>query len=198
MARDIFVAGEVMVSVKGSSASGISSLTQLGLADNSINIRLNPKHMNVFADAWGSERNGPPFEIQTFLADADITMTLVHFDPAVLDICFRESMGGASAAGTTARAGARLGNGAARFAATNRFIGLNLSGPVSSKPYRFYYTYLIGEQNFPVGTERSIVTLHWKAIPATSDPWGGGTQQGGTTAGTGALGALIWDNTADT
>ncbi len=187
-----------MVSVKGASGSSISSLTQLGLADNSIHIRLNPKHMDVNADAWGREGRGPAFEVQTFLADADITMTLVHFDRTVIDYCLQESQGGSSAPGTMARAGARLGNNAARFAATNHFIGLNLSGPVSAKPWRFYYTYLLGDQDFPIGTERSIITLKWKAIPYTNDPWGGGTAQGGTAAGTGAVGALLYDNTLDT
>lgn len=192
-----------MVSVKGYSGSTIGSLTQLGLAQNGIAIRLNFKHRDINVDAQGPE---VPVDVQCFLADAQISMQLVHVDVNVLDTVLQHSMGIAATGelvGQMPHAGQRMGQGAisagptARFG--NNYIGLNLSSPIGGKPWRFYYTYLTGtpfEQ--PIGTERSIFTLNWRAIPYTNDPWGGGSAQAGTAAGTGALGAYLFDRVLDT
>jgi hypothetical protein len=98
-----------------------------------------------------------------------------------------------------ARAEARMGNNAARFAAGNNYIGLNISNPVGGIPYRFFYTYL-AEPPFehPMGTEKSIFSLNWRAIPYTQDPYGGGAAQPNTVPGFGALGALLYDHNLDT
>ena len=186
MARDFFINGETMVSVKGNVDSAIASLSQLGLADSPIRVRLDFRHMDIQVDAWGGEI---PADVQCKLGSAIITMTMVHFDRDVLDGCLRESMGGVSL-GTVARAGIRMGGGNTRFAGDNHYIGLNLASPVSAKVWRFHYCYLTGPpMEFPLGTERSIVALNWRAIPYTTDPWG---------AGVGAAGASLWDHTADT
>lgn len=172
-----------MITVKGSSSAPlINTLQQLGLAASQIRISFDFKHSDVNADAWGKE----PFEIQFMLAEANITMDLIHFDMPVLQDCLRESQGGAAgqaAEGTTPRAGARLGNNAARFAATNHFIGLNISCPVggggvagSVLPWCFYFAYLTGPPvQIPLGTEKSILQCNWRAIPYTTDPWGSGS-----------------------
>ena len=149
------------------------------------------------ADAWGEA----PFEQQFMLAAVSIDMTLIHFDPTVLDVCLMESMGGAPAIGALSRAGSRLGNNLPRFAASNtpdangivrsgnHFIGLNIASPVQGKPFRFYYSYLASPPvSIPLGTEKSAVRCSWVALPYTQDPWGGGL---------GAQGAIIWDNTLD-
>lgn len=185
MARDFFINGETMVAVKGNANSGFPGLTHLGLADGPIRVRLDFRHMDIQVDAWGGEI---PADVQCKLAAATISMTLVHFDRNVLDDCLGQSMGGASV-GTVSRAGRRMGGGNARFALNNFYIGLNLLSPVGAKPWRFYYTYLTGPpMEFPLGTERSIVALNWRAIPYTTDPWGGGT---------GSTNAILWDHDTD-
>lgn len=187
MARDFFINGESMVSVKGAAGTSINPLIQLGLSDGPIRVSLDFRHRDIQVDAWGNEI--PP-EVQFMLAAATITMTLVHFDRDVLDVCVQESFGGAAAPGFLTRAGSRLGNNAARFAATNHYIGLNILSPVAAKPWRFYFTYLTGTPvEFPLGTEKSLVQLTWRAIPYTQDPWNGGL---------GALGSPLWDYTLDT
>jgi hypothetical protein len=191
MARDFFINGESLVLVKGRADSSIGTLSQLGLTDGPIRVRLESRYLEIQVDAWGSEI---PAEVQYKLSAVDISMNLVHLDRDVLDVCLMESMGGAPVIGQTARAGARLGNGLGRFAAGgalgNHYIGLNITSPVASKPWRFFFTYLVGPpMEFPLGTERSIVTLNWRAIPYTTDPYG---------AGTGAYGASIWDYTLET
>jgi len=196
MPRDIFTNGETMITVKGSSSAPlISTLQQLGLAASQVRISFDFKHEDVNANAWGKE----PFEIQFMLSEARITMDLIHFDMPVVQDCLRESMGGAAAQaveGTTPRAGSRLGNNSARFSATNHFVGLNISSPVGGAgiagnvlPWRFYFAYLTGPpMEIPLGTEKSIVQLNWRAIPYTTDPWGGGS---------GAQGNVWFDHTAD-
>ena len=83
-----------------------------------------------------------------------------------------------------------MGGNVARFAAGNNFIGLNLTSPVASKPWRFYFAYLVAPPaTFPLGTEKSIIGLQWRAIPFTVDPWQGGS---------GALGQILWDHVLDT
>jgi len=199
MTRDYYINGETLVLVKGNVLSGIPTLSQLGLADSPIVLSERYHHMDIEVDAWG-RRVAP--EIQTFLVDVFITMRLVHFDPAILDACWRESLAGAPAEGATSRAGARMGNNQPRFAAGNHFIGLNLTSPVGPqnipKPWRFLYAYMNDRPRiFPLGTERSLVDVSWRAIPATDDPYGGGVMQPLTTFGTGAQGAVIWDHTLD-
>lgn len=190
MARNWFVNGETLVNVKGRSDSSIGSLSELGLADGPIVIRPNFRHRDITLDAWGSE---VPAEVQFMLADVTVEMTLVHIDRDVLDTCILESMAGAPAIGQCRRAGALMGNNLARFAAGgatgNHYIGLNLSSPIGGKPWRFYFSYLTGPaMDHPVGTEKSLTRLTWRAIPYTTDPYG---------SGSGAQTSPIWDHVAD-
>lgn len=186
MSRDFFVNGETMVSVKGNVNTSIGSITQLGLSDTQIRITPDFRHRDLIVDSFGPE---VPVDVQSFLASVAVNMTLVHFDRDVLDTCLRESLG-MSAIGAMPRAGTLLGSGDARFGGANKFIGLNLLSPVGNKPWRFYAAYLVGPpMEFPLGTEKSIVTLNWRCIPYAVDPWGGGT---------GSLNVLLWDHTLDT
>ena len=187
MSRDIFINGESMITVKSRSDSGIGSLSQLGLCEGPVVVTLNFVTDDIIVDAWGPQI---PMDVQTFLADAQISMTLIHFDRTVLDTCIDLSMGGPAVVGTTVRAGTRMGAGLARFAVGNNYIGLNIASPVAGKPWRFFYTYLTGNPpvSFPLGTKRSAVQLNWRAILYVSDPWNGGL---------GATGAQLWDYSAD-
>ncbi len=177
-----------MVAVKGRSDSAIPNLTNLGLTNpqGKVRVSLNLRHMDLLVDSWGNEI---PVDVQWMLADATITMTLVHFDRTVFDTCQLLSMGNPSALGQVARAGNRLGGNSARFSVGNNFISLNISSPVGNKPWRFYTAYLTGNAyEFPLGTERSELSLTWRAIPFSTDPYGGGT---------GAANTYLWDHVAD-
>lgn len=190
MARDFFINGPTMVSVKGRSDSAIANLTELGLSETAIRVQLDFKHMPIQVDAWGGQI--PP-ELQMMLASASLTINLVHFDRAVLDECLRLSMAGAPAIGQLPRAGARMGNNLARFApggvAGNHYIGLNLTSPVGAKPWRFFFSYMTGPaMNFPVGAERSVAVVNWNVVPFSQDPYG---------AGTSSQGQALWDYGSD-
>ncbi len=109
MVRQYYVNGESLVLVKGAVGSEIATLSELGLADSPITITQYWNHLDITVNAYGQ---APP-EIQWMNGWATITMRLVHFDPTVMDICARLSMGGAPAIGTVGRAGALMGNGVA-------------------------------------------------------------------------------------
>lgn len=185
MARDFYINGESMVYVKGRSSGPLATLQELGLSVGPIRVVENIYHEPLNVDAWGRGTA----DVQTMLADATISMTLVHFDPTILRACIAESKAGAFT-GSPGRAGIRLGGGGARFGATNFLIGLNIASPQAGLPWRFYFCYLSGPPyEWPLATQRSQVSVNWRAIPYTQDPWG---------AGTGAASSLIYDNTLDT
>lgn len=187
MARAFFINGESLVQVKGRSDSSIGSLSELGLAEGPIRVRPRNFHKDINVDAWGM---APP-DVQWMLGDLTVAMTLIHFDPAVLETCLMLSQGGGQASvGQFNRAGTLMGNNTARFGAGNNYIGLNITSPVASRPYRFYYAYLPDDAiDWPLGTEKSVVELRWRVVPFTTDPYGGGT---------GARNYILWDRTADT
>jgi hypothetical protein len=196
MARDFYINGETMVFVKAKADSPFGgNMTQLGLAEDPIKVTPKFIHKDINVDAWGEA----PAEVQFMLAELSISMNLIHFDRSIIDACMQLSMGGAPAIGQLTRAGARLGNNAARFAAGgpgvgNFYIGLNLTSPIGAKPWRFYYTYLTGQPaEFPLGVDRSVIRMNWRCIPYTQDPWGSPT----ATTTTGAQGYQLWDYTLD-
>lgn len=206
MARGFIIPGEAMVAVKGPSGSLIANLTNLGLASDEIKVTPKLNKLDVTVNAWGDD----PVDVQQMGGEATITMNLVHVDRAVLDVCILLAMGLTTGnVGTFPRAGRMLGGlngvGGARFAANNCYIGLNISSPIGGgglgaglRPWRFYYAYLADTPvAFPVGVQRSIIAVTWRAITYTNDPWGGGTAQAGTVAGTGKEGAILWDHVLD-
>ena len=180
MARDFYVNGETMCSVKGNSSSSISAISQLGLCTDQVSISFQNNHQGIQVNTFWDI---PP-EYQYALGEATITTNLVHFDYTVYKECLRLSAGGAPAVGQMPRAGSRMGGGVARFAPGWNFISLNFSAPVGGQPLNFYNCMLTGPAaSFPLGNERSIVQLQWKACLYQADPWGGGT---------GALGAVLY------
>jgi hypothetical protein len=201
MARDFFINGESLVTVKGRSDSAIGTLAQLGLTEQAIRLRFNFKQDDMDVDAWGG-RKGEPVDVQTFLQDVMIYMDLVHYDESVLEACWLESTGSIGPAfGQLNRAGSRLGNNLPRFAASNaadangivrtgnHYIGLNIASPQQGKPWRFLYAYLYESPiEYPLGTDRSVVRLTWRSIAYSQDPWNGGL---------GAAGYVLFDRTPD-
>ena len=193
MARDFFINGETLVSVKGRADSAIGTLQELGLSDTHIRVTPDFRHHELFVDSWGEV----PVDVQFMGATVTIAMTLIHLDRDVLDACLIESMAGAGAGGVGAlpRAGQRLGNNKDLLAAGglgdgNNFISLNLSSPVAGKPWRFQSSFLASPpMDMPLGTHKSIVHLTWKAIPYVKDPYGNST---------GSEGHVLWDHVLDT
>lgn len=187
MSRAFFQSGETMVSVKGNATSSIASLSELGMVELPLSLSLDFRYLDIRVDAFGQV---PP-ELQFMLALANASMPFVHFDLTVLKECIRLSMGGAPAYGQLPRAGTFMGgNGAARFAAGYNFIGLNMSSPVGGDPWRFLHSHL--SQNpieYPIGAERTVARVNWRAIPYVQDPYN---------SGDGSQGVTLFDNTLDT
>ena len=182
MPRIFHVNGESLVLVRGRSDStviGGANGADLGLSVSSIEISLNFRHTDINVDAWGPEI---PADVQVMLADAIIRMTLVHYDKLVLNECWRLSMGGTAALGRLTRAGTTLGGGVNLLAAGNNYIRLFMSSPIDLVPWRFFSAYLTGPATtYPIGSQRSLVGLTWRAIPygggdegTNFDPYGGG------------------------
>lgn len=185
MARDFHINGESLVLVKSRSDSALGSLQELGLASDKITCSPRFKHRDINVDAWGEA----PADVQFMLAEVGISMTLIHYDRTILEACIALSTGSNTSEGVLPRAGTRLGGGVARFAAGNNYIGLNISSPVEGRPWRFYFCYLADTPfSYPLGTEKSMVTLNWRAIPYTTDPYQGGV---------GAQGQVLWDHELD-
>lgn len=169
MARGYQVEGEVMVKVKGSSSRPlISSLTELGLASDSIHIIPRYVHQDIYTDDFGTDV--APETMQKMM-DCQVFMTLVHYDKVVLEACMREA-GCEPTAGlafSLGPGGQPMGAGQAMFGAKNRYIRVYLvpaSLPTSGRPWRFLSCYLNSEPlDIPVGVEKSLVHLSWKAIP---------------------------------
>lgn len=196
MARDFQVNGECLVTVKGNGALGdsqsVAKLWELGLAEGPIKIVPKFIHKGMAIDDFGPDI---PAEMRWMLAEVSIHMTLIHFDPSILDDCVTESMGGQSSApqaGTFVGAGTPMGGGVKPLQKGCHYISLNLASPLLLLPWRFPTSYLAESPfEFPLSTEKSAVTLHWKAIPyavhGSNDP----------TFELKSAGTVLWDRTAD-
>jgi hypothetical protein len=188
MTRDVIINGETMLAVKSSAFA----LTNLGLAEAPVRISFEYKHEDINLDAHGRA----PLDMQFMLEAAHVTANLIHFDPTVLRACMALAaasagailQGGTGVEGSFPRAGTRLGGGLPQFAAGNSLISLNLSSPVLVLPWRFFYTHLVEALEWPLGNERSVVNVHFRAIPYMVDPWNGGL---------GALSTQLYDHGTD-
>ena len=152
MAQAVFTNGNTLVTVDGAT---------LGLTESPISISINVHHLDVMMQTFGGSQ-GVPGEVQQMLADATITMALVYFDATVIDAALTKSIGGSN--GVMPVAGQLMG-------LNSKFSVLNLSSPVGGKPWNFPSAYLTGTPlTFPIGNERSIAVMTWRAIPYRSDP----------------------------
>lgn len=195
MARDYFINHQTLVRVKGGAHLGtnpVGVLSELGLCSEAIRISPTFAHKGVNVDDFGPD---VPADVMWQLAHVDVSMNLVHYDTDVLEACMDESMGGGRGtngtglAGVMAPAGRLLGGRKAVFASGCHLISLNLVG---NTPWRFRACYMTAPPyEYPVGNERSVVKVNWRAIPYVTP----------TSAGTTELrssGAVLWDRTLDT
>lgn len=187
MPRNFYINGESMITVVGPPTSAIATATQLGLAPDPIRVTLIEHSKPLIVDAYGQDNI---VDEQVFGGDALINMTLVHFDPVILAECVRLAWPSSTAEGQLGRAGTRRGNGVAPQTAGSSMINLNISSPVAGLPYNFPTTWLADHPvMIPLGTEKSLVQLIWKANAYAVDPWGA------VTPGFGSLGAILYNRT---
>lgn len=194
-----------MVYIKGSlfGTTGSPDNTgcfELGLSSEPVRINVRASHREIHTDDYG---NVVPADVMSMLADAIITMTLVHYDENVLRLCINHAMGGDAYPemtvdddgnpvfsdilneGTLGPAGRTLGAGRdiqttltpllpfSNFTSTNRYISLSILSAKSinllnppNLVWRFPHCYLNSQPlEIPLGTERSLVRLSWRALP---------------------------------
>lgn len=164
MGRAFQIFGETLVKVKGNNQTSIASVSELGLASGMITIVPRFYHQDVHSSDFGP--NAPP-EVIWNLADVAISMTLVHYDQDILDEVISESMCGAVDGTLINGAGQPMGGAWPVLTFPCHFMHLNLiNGPALIKPWRFLAAYLTGMPvSLPLGTEKSAVSLNWRAIP---------------------------------
>lgn len=148
----------------------IPSLYELGLSSEQISINFVSYKKELYADDFGP--HVPP-EVANHLGEAQIQMKLIHYDQAILLACVGESMG--RDGGRTNRdppegvlpgAGVTLGRGKPLFASGNHYVSLSLVSQDPDFPWHFPTCYLTDRPFiYPLGTEKSIVVLNWRAIP---------------------------------
>ncbi len=157
-------------------------------------------------------------EVMSQIADVNIDMVLVHFDPDILDVCQIESMVAGwstmdafgsltvNTPGTLAGAGSLLGNGVPALMSGCHFISLNILSQVAVRPYHFPTAYLTGPAIvYPLGTGYSAVEMNWRAIPyrapqvvtAISGGMSGMTSFSAFGGEILSSGAVLWDNVPD-
>lgn len=197
MTRSYYINGAPMVYVKGNPdtfppelANNQNGVFQLGLASESIKVTPRFSHFDVLADDYGPE---VPAEILWNLAYCYIQMTLVHFDYQVLDACIAAAMGGGTYP-ILMGAGKPLGAGLPLYQSGNNYITLFLVSGIGARPWRFPACYLTGRPlEYPLGTEKSLVALQWRAIPYSPL-----SEEPGTEGEALSNGSILWDHTLDT
>ncbi len=167
-----------------------SNLYDLGLSVDQIKIAPTFHHVEQKSDDFGP--NGVP-ETRWEIADCRIDMDLVHYDPDVLDACMVESMGGGIIvpvgsplippttagivgfnnapqnsffAGVLPSMGTPMGGNFPPLSSGNHYMSLSILSPQGNYPYRFPTAYMPSNPlEIPLGTNKSIVRLSWRAIP---------------------------------
>lgn len=185
MPRAFQINGESLVVVTGPAGSAIAVPTQLGLSSDAVRVTMYEVSEEVHVDAYGK---GNPVDEQVFGGWARIEMNMVHFSQLTLAECVRLAFPGALVEGSLGSAGRLRGNQVPVGNAFSSFITLNIASPRESLPYNFLTAWL-AEQPYmmPLGTERSIARLIWKANAYSVDPWNGGA---------GSLGAVLYNRVA--
>lgn len=159
MARDYNINGPVLVTVTN---NVIGTGIELGVCSSQVIVSPTFYHKELYSDDFG---NMVPPEHLWMGADAIIEMSLVHYDDQVLYQCLAQSMGG-SKINSLAGFGKPMGGGQARGAAGNHYIKLTLASPDLGQPWVFPSAFLYQRpMMLPLGVERSLVTLTWRAVP---------------------------------
>ncbi len=201
MPRDFQINGPALVLVKGAGAllddEGNSVVHELGLSIDRIRILPRLIHRDLTVDDYGA---GVPAEVLTNLAEAQIHMTLIHYDRAILKACIAECHA-SSVDGTMTGAMIPLGGGRPLFSVGNHYISLSITSPSLGDPWRFPTAYLYTQpMEIPVGTEKTMVQLKWRAIPYKAPASSLLSFSGAVPTGFGEIksnGGVVWDHEED-
>jgi hypothetical protein len=161
MSRNYLIFGETLVKVAGGQVG--TTDTELGLASEPISIAPQLYFHDLHVDDYGPN---VPCDVLWMLADVRIRMTLVHFDYLVLRQCLQSSMGGGGG-NSAAGAGTPLGATHALTLSSNNLLRLKLvSNNGQQTTWTFSAAYLVDSPwELKLGTNHSLVTLNWRAIP---------------------------------
>lgn len=194
MTREYVIYGETLVKVKG---GGFSGLSELGMTSEPIRILPRFVHQDISVDDFGGQI---PAEVLWMLGDCRIRMTLVHYDEEVLGGCVRMAMGGGGILtafpndGRVAAAGTPMGSARLNGFIGNRFLSLNIASSIG-QPWRFPQAYIDGQPvEIPIGTEKSLVMVTWRAIPYVIPSYVYGRGYVGEIV---SSDAVLWDHEAD-
>lgn len=195
MSREFVVFGEFIVKVSGGLVGGME---ELGLTSEQV--RINPRYN--FRDILTDDFGAAPVETRWDMADAVVSMTLVHYDPDVLNKCMGSAMGGGgldagnatdNIDGFMAGAGRILGYNRGLGTGSNMYVTVYLipADDGEFEPYRFHACYLDTKPlMIPLGTERSLVQMSWRVIPYQKI-----TVSGGVMVETSSQeGVTLWDH----
>ncbi len=182
MARDYYINGETMVYIKG--RAPYAAKTELGLSDQPIRVSVEYQNLGIQVNAYGQV---PP-ERQAMGSMARVYMSLVHFDKTALRFLIQEATGGGPSIGTLGHAGTRYGGGQVIGHPECHYVSLGIESALGQDPWTFAYGVLANNPlEWPLGAERSIVSLSWEIVPYSVDPWN---------AGQGSYGVPLWTHTA--
>lgn len=185
MARQYHVTGEHMVYVRNWYMPGARNTTdasseeevffvELGMTSESTQITVNYGQTDVYTDDYVP---GAPAEVLTGMyRDAFISMTLVHFDEDVLNMCIANAAGSSDAA-LQGSPGVPMGRWKDVTEEGCFYVELYLQPAIrfgleqglvtarQEKPWKFFHAYLQGNWTYPIGAEKSLVKLQWRAVP---------------------------------
>lgn len=216
MTRAFQYPGEWLVQVKGGrhfgSGQPITMVSDLGMAQGPVTFMPKFYHRPMNVDDYGPN---VPAAVQTMMSEVDVSMTLIHFDANVLDICMDEAMGGGGfqqtqgAAGFFTGQGKPLDGGRNIFMSGNHMISLNLFNIASGQlPIRVRSTYLADRLPFPLGTDAQAMQVTFKGLPYLPPLLSGGAVTSGGVLIDGVVwrmrremvssGAVLWDHEQDT
>lgn len=136
-------------------------------------IRPSPHHFPIDVDGW---MFAPP-ERQVFPMDCTVSMTLVHFDIAILETAMANSMQ-SSSEGVDPIGGTLLG-------ANSGYKTLTLSSPgPANNTFTFTSAYIKDSYELPLGAERSLLQVTFHCVGYRTDPYG--------STGIGAQGVIVY------
>lgn len=175
-----------------SGQSGSGTLFELGLATDKVRILPRFWHRDLPADDFGPD---VPADVLSQMADCLVRMTLVHYNPDILESCMAESIGidGTLQSGGLVTAGTPLGafrapplSGSASSGC--HYMTLYVLSEVEDLPWRFPTAYLTARPlEIPLSTEKSLVQCEWRAVPyrPPAAAWSGEVRSSGI---------FVWDH----
>jgi hypothetical protein len=165
------------------SGMAVGQVAELGLCHESARIEFNFRHDDVRTEDYGQE---VPADLRYQMATARLSLTLLHYDPIVLEVLQQEALGGRTLrppgpagapdwigfAGGFGRPGTLMGGRKAMYASGNRFVAVSIvpAGRADPEqqdtPYRFRKCVLSEMPlRLSLGAECSLAQLTFRCLP---------------------------------